>query len=243
MRRIQRVSDVIELISETALTYGFGGVVCLALSGYFFYYARSSSMTMPLATVLLVIGLGLTGFAIKQALRIREVEKFNVHCPYCNEDNAITTAPEDDFTCAHCHRLIPIVDGKPLPVSQVRCGYCNELNYYSDKTDVLLCEACNHEIPISTSDDRPKKELAAAYRVVDDEASYELVLVEKGNKTEEVIQVLQHMLALNRNQVKQMLDELPVTLLQGIPRKKAEIFQAQLTMHDARAEMRQMPNP
>jgi 4'-phosphopantetheinyl transferase EntD len=45
---------------------------------------------------------------------------------------------------------------------------------------------------------------------------------------------------LNRNQVKQMLDELPVTLLTGIPRMKAEFLQAQLTANDAVAEFRQL---
>jgi hypothetical protein len=45
------------------------------------------------------------------------------------------------------------------------------------------------------------------------------------------------MLALNRNQVKQMLEELPVTLLTGIPRRKAEMLKAQLTIHDGIAEM------
>jgi hypothetical protein len=45
---------------------------------------------------------------------------------------------------------------------------------------------------------------------------------------------------LNRNQVKQMLDELPVTVLTGITRKKAEMLKAQLTMHDAGVEFKPM---
>jgi len=44
------------------------------------------------------------------------------------------------------------------------------------------------------------------------------------------------MLALNRNQVKQMLDETPVTLLTGITKRKALILQAQLASHDAIAD-------
>jgi 4'-phosphopantetheinyl transferase EntD len=44
------------------------------------------------------------------------------------------------------------------------------------------------------------------------------------------------MLALNRNQVKQMLEEVPITLLTGIPRMKAEMLQAQLAAHQAHAQ-------
>jgi hypothetical protein len=46
------------------------------------------------------------------------------------------------------------------------------------------------------------------------------------------------MLALNRNHVKQMFDELPVTLLTGIPRMKAELLQAQLATHGGFAEFK-----
>jgi hypothetical protein len=75
-----------------------------------------------------------------------------------------------------------------------------------------------------------------AYAVTDDDRLYELVLTGTGHKNEELIASLQHMLALNRNQVKQMLSELPVAILTGISRKKAEMIQAQLSIHDGVAE-------
>ena len=134
--------------------------------------------------------------------------------------------------------MIPITDGKVLPVAQVRCGFCNALNYYSDKTELLLCEECNHEIPIATEDGRPAKQMPSFYAVTDDDALYELVLVAHGYKTEELINALQHMLALNRSQVKQLLGELPAVLLTGINRKKAEMLKAQLSVNDGLAEMR-----
>lgn len=238
MRRIQKVSDIIEVIAEKSFLVGLAGIGALILSFLVFTYLRAQGVVG--GWMLAIAGVGLIGYAIKNALTIREVTKFDVTCPYCNETNQVTTLPEDDFTCSFCHRLIPILDHKPLPVMQVRCGYCNALNFYSEKTQILLCEECNHEIPISTSDDdtRPKKTLAAAYALVDDENIYELVLVGKGKKTEDLINTLQHMLALNRNQVKQMLDELPVVLLTGINRRKAEMLQAQLSLHDGVAEFR-----
>ena len=46
------------------------------------------------------------------------------------------------------------------------------------------------------------------------------------------------MLAMNRNQVKQMLEEAPVVLLTGIPKKKAELLKAQIEMHHGKADTR-----
>ncbi|MBI3721809.1 MAG: hypothetical protein HY248_04575, partial [Fimbriimonas ginsengisoli] len=117
------------------------------------------------------------------------------------------------------------------------CGYCHELNFYSDKTEFLVCENCSHEIPIS-SDSHGHKSVPKFYAVVEDDALYELVLVESGTKTEDLIACLQRMLALNRSQVKQMLDQLPVTLLTGISRRKADMLLAQLTIHEGGAEAR-----
>jgi len=118
---------------------------------------------------------------------------------------------------------------------QVQCGYCKALNWYCDKTEVLICEACDHEIPISQEDDKPTKTLPKGFALVEDDSLYELVLTESGIKTEEVIATLQQMLALNRNQVKDILDQLPSTLLTGINRRKAEMLQAQLAVHGATA--------
>jgi ribosomal protein S27E len=242
LRRIEKVSDVVELISERALTLTLAGTLSLVLSALAFAYRGQGQTGTPAGWVLLIIGEGLLAYAVFQALRIRDITRVDVKCPYCNETNQVLTAPEDDFTCSFCHRLIPIQEKQVLPVSQVRCGYCNALNFYSEKTDILLCEECNREIPIATEDDgRPKKQLAAAYvMVTDDEAMYELVLTGKGHKQEELIAALQHMLALNRNQVKQILEELPSTLLTGINRRKAEMLSAQLALHDADCELRRI---
>ncbi len=194
-------------------------------------------MLIGLAIVLLVAGLGLLGYAGYNLNEIKKVHVEKVACPYCKHVNKLTETPDKDFTCQACYRLIPIENGKPIPVMQVRCGFCNSLNYYSAKNEVLLCEECNREVPISLDDDRAPRHIAYARR--DDDSMYELILISNGgHKTEELISALQHMLALNRNQVKQMLMELPVTLLSGIPRMKAEMLQTQLAANDAVAEFR-----
>jgi len=236
MPSIQRTSDLIELIAERAITFALGGLAGLAVAGVLIYYRGETGMFVPLATVLIIISLPVTFLAIYEATKIRKVKAHEVLCPFCNFDNQLVETPDNDINCRNCNRMIPITDGKILPVDQVRCGFCNALNYFSEKTDVLLCEECNHEIPIAGDEGRPTKSMPSFYAVQDDDALYELVLVAHGHKTEELINVLQHMLALNRSHVKQILGELPAVLLTGINRKKAEMLKAQLSICDGLAE-------
>ena len=240
MPRVQRLSDLLEIQAEHAIYWGFGGLVGLSLGGVFIYYRGESGVFMPFGVVSLIIGLTLIGVAVRAVWKVKDVVGVAVICPFCQTKNELLAKPEEDFACEGCSRMIPITDGEVMEVHQVRCGFCNELNYYSDKTDALLCEECNHEIPIAGNENRPTKSIPKAYMVIDDESLYELILVERGRKEEDLISALQHMLALNRNQVKQMLDELPVTVLTGITRKKAEMLKAQLSMHDASVEFRPM---
>lgn len=239
MPRVPRASDVIEILSERSLTIGIGGIIVSALGGLLFRYRGQGYLSGLIIVLFTLGGLGIIA-GVYFAFQVRKVTSHEIKCPFCEEPNVLVDTPNDDFPCVRCNRMIPIVDGKTIPVSQVRCGYCNELNYYSDKTEVLLCEKCNHEIPIAVDDSGPKKTIPAAFVVVDDEALYELQLVGQGHKTEELIQALQHMLALNRNQVKNMLNELPVTVLTGITRKKAEMLKAQLSIYEGEVEFHSM---
>jgi len=243
MPRVIRVSDVIEVHAERAIYYGVGGIFFTTLGGLLIYYHGQSNMFVPLGAIFLLIGVPLLSFACYVGYQTKEVQvqAKPVVCPFCEAVNEILGDASQDFACVSCNRMIPIQDGQVLEVSQVRCGFCNELNYFSSKTEALLCEKCNHEIPIATADgSAQKKVIPSIYAVVDDEAYYELMLVGQGHKEEELIHALQQMLALNRNQVKQMLSELPVTLLTGITRKKAELLKAQLSLYDGEVEFRQM---
>ncbi len=239
MPQVQRSSDLVEMHSEKAISFGLGGIVCLVISGLLFAYRGSTELFVPLSIVLAIIAASTICYAIYCLAQVRKVTSVAVTCPYCKATNKLLETPSGDFTCIDCHRLIPVIDGQTLPVNQVRCGFCNELNYYSEKTDVLLCEYCNHEIPIAHEDGFiSRKKIASGFSIQDDDRMYELVLLAHGHKTEELVDCLQHMLALNRNQVKQMLGELPVTLLTGIPKRKAEMLKAQLVTHEAAADYR-----
>lgn len=229
----QRSSDVVEIHSERALSFGLSGLFAVALGALMIYY---QGMLLYLGWLLAIGGAAAIAYGIYCATRVRKVTSYKIPCPYCSASNALTEQPESDFSCISCHRMIPVRGGTVLPVFQVRCGFCNHLNYYNETSVGLICESCDREIPISTVEGAETKKFFQAYTHKDDDQTYELVLISYGHKTEEVINTLQHMLALNRNQVKQMLEELPVTLLTGIPRKKAEMLKAQLALHDAAAE-------
>lgn len=229
MPTVQRSSDVVEAHSERAVMAGIGGAIVLALGLVLFIYRGSGTFTV-LSVMLLTGGAAAIFYAIYCVLQTRKVTHYEVVCPYCSSKVNLLTAPDRDVSCRSCLRMIPIVDGKPIKVTQVRCGYCNSLNYYSDKTIGLLCEECNHEIPIARADGQMGH---SRFAVVDDDKTYELRLVAFEHATEDLISTLQQALALNRNQVKQMLEELPCTLLTGIPRKKAEMLSAQLNLHGA----------
>jgi hypothetical protein len=234
MPSVQRSSDIVEIHSERAISFGFGGIAALAL-GLLLYVFRGDGWLIGLVAVLLLGGAAAVGYAIYCALQVRKVHSFDIECSYCKKNNSLTEAPTADFSCVHCHRMIPVSDGKALPVKEVRCGYCNELNYYSSKTNVLLCESCNHEIPIAKDDGSVAH---SRFAVQDDNRAYELVLIAHGPETQDLVQALQQVLALNRNQVKDMLNELPVTLLTGITKKKAEMLQAQISMHGGSTDAR-----
>jgi hypothetical protein len=229
MPTVQRSSDVVEGHSERAVIAGISGIIALAI-GLVLFIFRGDGMLIGLALVLLAGGAAGIVYAIYCLMQVRKVTSYDIVCPYCNTKVSLLTEPDRDVSCRNCLRMIPIENGKPIKVTQVRCGYCNALNYYSDKTIALLCEECNHEIPIARVDGLTSH---SRFATVDDDKTYELKLVAYEHATEGLITALQQSLALNRNQVKQMLNELPCTLLTGIPRKKAEMLSAQLHNHGA----------
>lgn len=235
MPTVERSTDLVEERGEGVVIYGGGGLLVLAFGAVLWYFNKDGGSLLILSYVLLLIGLGLAGYGGYMAMQIRKVPHFDYACPYCKAKNRLTSEPETDFTCIECHRLIPVMDRHVLPVYRVTCGYCREPSYYSDKTIVLLCENCNHEIPITRADGGV---VHSKFAVQEDTSNYELSLTGYEHASEELISCLQHMLALNRNQVKDMLTSLPVVLLTGIPKKKAEMLAAQLASHHAAANYR-----
>jgi len=237
MSSVERSSDKVEERSETGLVYGLGGLLLMAFGGMLWYFNRDGGSLLLFSYICLLGGLGCVGYGANSLWQIRKIQSFAYDCPYCQVTNRLSAEPEADFTCRECHRLIPVQDRQVLPVHRVLCGYCREAHWYSEQRIVILCENCNHEIPITRGDGAVAH---SRFAVQDDTRTYELSLTGYTHATEELITCLQQMLALNRNQVKDMLTSLPVVLLTGIPKKKAEMLSAQLSTHGAASDYHAM---
>ena len=215
------------------------GLVCLTISIVLFVY--DSGYTIGLRWVLLLVSVAAIGYGVSQLMQMRKIGSFDVACPFCKENNKFTSEPMHDVRCDKCNREIPIVDGRMLRVFEVRCGSCSTLNWYSEKSTGLICEECDREIPIATDDERDVSPAMHAYSRHDDTARYNLVLVDPGPRREDIIPVLQKMLALNRNQVKDIMDDVPMTVLHGVPKKKAELMASEIAAAGGRADSSQAP--
>ncbi|RYG24903.1 hypothetical protein EON82_09125 [bacterium] len=231
----QRSSDLVETYVARALGVGALAIVVIALSVFMFIFRGDSGTA--LAVVLGIIGAACLVYALYSFAKSRSVTAHTVKCPMCGAVNGFLEAPLTDVTCQECHRMIPIENGTILPLKQVSCGSCGESNWYSDRTKVLLCEACGREIAIArggdtTWDGRP------AYAVQDDSRPYEVVLVAFGQNSDGLIDALQHSLGRSRVQIKDLMGQLPAVLVTNVPRQKAEILRNELSQHGAAVEAR-----
>lgn len=235
MSQTERSSDVQEVFGVRALAAGIGGLIALAIGIVAFMYMGPGGI--GLAAVLGLAGVGLVVYALINMAKIRQVPSLPINCPYCNEKNSFREKPNSDVRCTKCLRMVPITDGRILNVTQVRCGFCNTLNWYSERSVGLICEDCNREIPISTADGSMGHSALGAYAAHDESGTFDLILTSGDPHNENLVSTLQQMLALNRNQVKDILEALPATLLMGVPKRKAEMLAAQLRVHDGGSDV------
>lgn len=234
---VTRVEVVQEEFASNAIISAIPGLIVAGIGGVMLFYQLSQGGALvALSGVLIFIGVAMVGWGIFQASKVKKVSSFAINCPFCEARNLLTSQPKADFRCDSCNREVPVDEtGAILNVFQVRCGFCNTLNYYSDKSTGLICEECDREIPIATDEETHNKKVFDSYTIKDDDHPYDLILT-AAPQSDDMIKCLQTMLALNRNQVKDILEDLPQTLLQGIPKKKAELLKAQIAMHKGQAD-------
>ncbi|MFN8139147.1 MAG: ribosomal protein L7/L12 [Fimbriimonadales bacterium] len=237
----------IETHWESAVTWLIIGVISLIVGCLLFFYGSNIRVGFVKATSWDLSSFGWPFLALAPLALLysgyrmfvsRNEPSFLSTCPYCNYDMEFTSVPEDDFVCDSCHRRVPVMDGRILEVHGVTCGYCGHANYMSEKTLVLICEECDREIPLLNPDTGEMRHLPRGFARVDDDGIYELTLVAEGREKEALLTSLQHILALNRNQVKDLIENLPVVLLTGIPRRKAEMLKAQVEASGGTAEFK-----
>jgi hypothetical protein len=240
MSDIDRSSNIREVRAMRAFASIVPGLVALGIAAPMFIW-DTDGWTLGLRWVLALAGVGAICYGVWNIAEMRKITTFEIVCPFCQGKNVFTEQPMSDVRCDKCNRDVPIIGGRQLRVFQVRCGFCNALNWYSEKSTGLICEECDREIPISTDESHAPTKAFHTYTRHDDDAPYNLILLDAGQKHEDIIPVLQKMLALNRNQVKDIMDDVPVVLLQGVPKKKAELMAAQIQAHGGRADSSPTP--
>ncbi|MEP0764952.1 MAG: hypothetical protein HRF45_00210 [Fimbriimonadia bacterium] len=232
-----RRSDVAEKDIEAGIYWLIGSLV-VALLGFLFGRYGGGGPVSTVGWIILAvtpIGLIVSGTKFYAAKNVPGVP---VLCPYCHSKTYFLAPPAGDFTCDNCHRRVAVEDGKPLRVIEVKCGFCGSLQRFSERTEVALCEECDHEIPLASSETGHMKHLAKGIALEEDPRPYDLILVAPGPQVEPLIGRLQQVLALPRNQVKDMLVSLPVTLLHGIPMRKAKMLHDELVRMGAAVDMK-----
>jgi hypothetical protein len=229
----KRAEDVRETYGERVLLFGVPGIIALGLGAVMISY---QGMLVGLGYVLAIGGAGAIMFSLYNLFRLRSVDSIVQVCPYCQASNHLTEAPGDGYTCAECHRVVPMDDGRVLAIKTVTCGGCGASNFYSDRTTRLLCEGCGKEVALATQE--ASGPFFAVPKGPDPDELVQLELISGGPNQEEMIACLEKMLHFNRAQVEDLLGDLPASLFTGIPRHRAEMLAAQISVHGGEAVLR-----
>ena len=241
-----RRSDVIERRWEKAVVWSVLGLLVLIVGFLLYFYNEDwfkfdmldfQGLDLRNASYpFFAIGSVMLLYGASRVVGGKQVKSYISTCPYCGHDSEFAEEPQTDYICEECTRRVPIQDGKVLDVTGVRCGFCGSLNFMSEKTKVLICEDCDREIPLLDPNTGEMRHVAKGYARVDDTTLYDLVLVKIGRDREPLIASLQHILAMTRIQVKDLLDDLPATLIKGVNRRKGEMLRAQIEANEGEVE-------
>jgi DNA-directed RNA polymerase subunit RPC12/RpoP len=124
---------------------GIVGLIFAILAGVVFAYSGGSA---PFVWVSAVIAAGCIGFAIYKFIQLSNIETTPAPCSYCKRINTLVGGIEKDFVCQHCNRLVPVQDGKIMPVLPIECEHCNAKNFFSMRSIKLICDACGRDIKL-----------------------------------------------------------------------------------------------
>ncbi len=221
VQEIERSGNLREKTTQKAIMAGVPGLILLAV-GFVMVFLYPGQTFRGLAFVIFFAGIAGTVLSIYFFTRMRLITEFSIKCPFCSGKNTFLQSPQSDVRCVSCDREIPIVQGRILPVEEVRCGFCNALNFYNEKTVGLFCESCGRVIPISVGEGEEGMMYLEKFGLQDDDGKYDIWLGEDVQNREVLIGELQRLLATNRNVVKELLENTPVKILEGLPRRKAE---------------------
>ncbi|NSW77836.1 MAG: hypothetical protein HPY54_02245 [Chthonomonadetes bacterium] len=231
-------AEVIEAELQRILPIVGKGLVVLVV-GLFLLYLSTIAAWMPffVGVIVTVAGIGIAGYGGWQYLQLNNLPSYRALCPYCDQPTLFLAPPTEDYTCEHCHRVVAIEGGQVVPPLVLVCRHCGAPQKVSPRAKMFICDNCNGQNDLKPA--RPG--VAAATAGAGEESfeyqTYDLVLVDAGHNTEEVLEILCTILAAPRDHCRGILKELPMVILVDLPRRKADSYRRMLREAGATAEV------
>ncbi|MCS6951023.1 MAG: hypothetical protein NZ520_11240 [bacterium] len=211
------------------------------LLGLFLVYlsTKAAWMPFPIGVIVTLAGVGVAGYGGWQYLQLNNLPSYRAICPYCEQPTLFLAPPTEDYSCEHCHRVVAIEAGQVVPPLMLACRHCGALQKVSPRAKMFICDQCNGQNDLKPAATKPG--VAAATAGAPEESieytTYDLVLVDAGHNTEEVLDILCALLTAPRDHCRGILKELPMVILVDLPRRKADSYRRMLRDAGATAEV------
>jgi hypothetical protein len=231
-------AEVIEAELQRILPIVGWGIAVLVL-GLFLLYLSTIAAWMPfvVGVVVTLAGLGIAGYGGFQYLQVNNLPAYRAVCPYCEQTTLFLAPPTEDYTCEHCHRVVAIEGGQVAPPLVLVCRHCGTPQKVSPRAKMFICDNCNGQNDLKPA--RPGVATAASGTSEEslEYTTYDLVLIDAGRDSEEVLDILCTILAAPRDHCRGILKDLPMVILVDLPRRKADSYRRMLREAGAVAEV------
>lgn len=231
-------AEVIEAELQRIIPIVVVGILIL-LVGLFLLYLSTIATWMPyiIGVLVTLAGVGVAGYGGWQYMQLNNLPSYRAICPYCEKPTLFLAPPTEDYTCEYCHRVVAIEGGQVVPPLVLVCRHCGTPQKVSPRAKMFICDNCNGQNDLKPA--RPG--VAAATAGVGEDSieytTYDLVLVDAGHDTEEVLEILCTILAAPRDHCRGILKDLPMVILVDLPRRKADSYRRMLREAGATVEV------
>jgi ribosomal protein L7/L12 len=165
--------------------------------------------------------------------RTVDMPMVSAHCPYCGGATEFPEYPTEDYTCEKCHRRVYFENGKMVEAKDVECTVCKAVHKVAVTAKSYTCDRCNRTLRL---DDPTKGVVATAETTVGQ--AFDVVLTEVGRNTTGVAMALQNVLVCNLPEARRQMQDLPLTIVKGVPERKADAVRSRFRELGATAVVR-----
>ncbi|MCS6829431.1 MAG: hypothetical protein RMM08_03630 [Armatimonadota bacterium] len=231
-------AEVIEAELQRIIPIVVVGLVVL-LAGLFLLYLSTIATWMPfvIGVIVTIAGVGIAGYGGWQYMQLNNLPSYRVLCPYCEKPTTFLAPPTEDYSCEHCHRIVAVEAGQIVPPLVLVCRHCGAPQKVSPRAKMFICDNCNGQNDLKPARPGVAAAPAGAAEESVEYMTYDLVLVEAGHNTDEVLEILCTVLAAPRDHCRGILKDLPMVILVDLPRRKADSYRRMLREAGAIAEV------